>query len=60
MVDISPLEKTTRKLLGESLKEWLVLWKEEQESIRKELINEDYAKNWVERFEDGTLFKKEV
>jgi hypothetical protein len=59
MVERSPLFSITRTLLGEGLKEWLVLFKEEQESIRKEFVCEEYAKTFVEMFEDGTLFAKQ-
>jgi hypothetical protein len=58
MVESSPLFKTSRTLLAESLREWLRLWKKEQESIRKELVSEEYARNFVEMFENGTLFSR--
>jgi hypothetical protein len=58
MIERWPLFKVGRALLAESLREWLVLWKKEQESIRNELVSEEYAKNFVTMFEDGTLFAK--
>jgi hypothetical protein len=57
-VEKSDLFTTLRGLLASTLHEYHALWDEEHLDIRKEMIDEEREKRFVECFENGSLFVK--